>query len=61
MTDGPADVLLLGWVGQNHALAVMDNDFSDSLADLVLLALDAEAGEAEGTVVGHVSVTESAT
>ncbi len=58
MTDGPADALLLGWVGQNHALAVMDNDFSDSLADLVLLALDAEAGEAEGTVVGHVSVSD---
>ena len=55
MTDGPADVLLLGWVGQNHALAVTDNDFSDSLADLVLLALDAEAGAAESTVVGHVS------
>jgi hypothetical protein len=59
MTDGPADVLLLGWVGHNHALAVMDNDFSDSVADLVLLALDAEAGEADGTVVGHVSATDS--
>jgi hypothetical protein len=57
MTDGPADVLLLGWVGQNHALAVMDDNFNDSVADLVLLALDIEAGEAEGTVVGNVSVT----
>lgn len=59
LADRPADILLLGWVGQKHALAVMDDDFSDSLADLVLLALDAAAGEAEGTVVGHVSVSAS--
>ena len=59
LTDGPADVLLLGWVGHDHALAVMDNDFSDSVSDLVLLALDAEVGQADGTVVGHLSVTDS--
>ncbi len=55
LTDGPADVLLLGWVDHSHALAVMDNDFSDGRADVVLLALDAEAGQADATLVGHVS------
>ncbi len=60
LTDGPADVLLLGWVGPDHALAVLDDDFSDARADVVLLALDAEAGEADGTVVGHVSYADVA-
>ena len=58
LTDGPADVLVLGWVGRNHALAVLDDDFSDARADVVLLALDAEAGEADGTAVGHVSYAD---
>ena len=57
MTDGPADVNLLGWVGQNHALAILDQNFDDQTAHLVLLTLDAEAGDAEGTVVGDVTVT----
>jgi hypothetical protein len=58
MTAGPADVSLLGWVGRNHALAVTDDDFEDSVADLVLLALDVEAGTADATVVGEVPVSE---
>ena len=60
LTDGPADVLLLGWVGLDHALALLDDDFSDARADVVLLALDTEAGEADGTVVGHVSYADVA-
>ncbi len=57
MTDGPADAELLGWIGPRHALAVLDDNFDDKTADLVLLSLDVEAGEAEGTVVGAVTVT----
>jgi hypothetical protein len=58
MTDGPADVELLGWVGPEHALAILDQDFDDESAQLVLLSLDVEAGEADGTVVGDVSVAD---
>ncbi len=57
MSDGPADVELLGWVGPRHALAVLDDSFDDETADLVLLSLDVEAGQAKGTVVGAVTVT----
>ena len=57
VTDGPADVNLLGWVGQHHALAILDQNFDDQTAHLVLLTLDVEAGDAEGTVVGDVTVT----
>jgi hypothetical protein len=57
MTDGPADVELLGWVGRDHALAMLDQDFEDQRVHLVLLALHAEAGEADGTEVGEVTLT----
>ena len=39
------------------ALAVLDDNFDDDTADLVLLSLDVEVGEAEGAVVGAVTVT----
>ena len=53
MTDGPADAELLGWIGPRHALAVLDDNFDDKTADLVLLSLDVEAGEAEGPWSGR--------
>jgi hypothetical protein len=58
LTDRPVDVSLLGWVGGTHALAVTDDDFEDSVADLVLLTLDVEAGTAAATVVGEVPVSD---
>jgi LPXTG-motif cell wall-anchored protein len=49
LADGPADVTVLGWVGDQQALVMLGED-------LVLLTLDPADGRADGVVVGHVLI-----